>query len=162
MPSHLTTGDQMTRVTSTFFSWSFSPHINRGYNQTTLLRAFDRYEQYAFGAIVTGSGSRSACARQKDTGGNAASPPSSSPLLTGLTVEMGAGAVDAPLRMHGDEAYELEVPVAGVAVLRANSTAGALRGLETFHQLLQFGLVKEGNLPTEILLEDTDGLHRPP
>lgn len=42
--------------------------------------------------------------------------------------------------------YELDVPAGGWATLRANGTVGALRGLETFHQLLQF--VRHGTQPT--------------
>lgn len=49
--------------------------------------------------------------------------------------------------MHSHNAsYELQVPVSGWARLQTHGTPGALRGLETFHQLLQFA--RTGTAPT--------------
>ena len=45
---------------------------------------------------------------------------------------------DTALQLGTDEAYNLTVPLSGHAVLIANTVYGALRGLETFAQLLRF------------------------
>ncbi|KAJ2725951.1 Glucosamine-6-phosphate isomerase (Glucosamine-6-phosphate deaminase) (GNPDA) (GlcN6P deaminase) [Coemansia sp. Benny D115] len=55
--------------------------------------------------------------------------------LTGLTVDVSDG--DETLSLDTDESYTLDVPENGQATLKANSVYGALRGLETFSQLLE-------------------------
>eukprot|EP00966_Prymnesium_polylepis_P136472 3153412-Prymnesium_polylepis.2 len=55
-----------------------------------------------------------------------------------LLVNVTRGEADAPLALGVDESYELRVD-AGVSVLRAPTTWGALRGLETFTQLVGHG-----------------------
>ncbi len=55
--------------------------------------------------------------------------------VTQLLVNVTRGATDAPLALGVDESYELVVR-AGASTLRASTTWGALRGLETWSQLV--------------------------
>ena len=139
-PSHVTSGSDVAAVASTEFEWQLSTPWPAGYNDTTLRAAIARYEGYAFGAVSTVSGGRAACPRSPTRTGAASA--AASPVLVGLEIVLSPTTTDTPLRMHGDEAYTLEVPRSGTAVLRANSTVGALRGLESFHQLLQLARPK--------------------
>jgi hexosaminidase len=58
-------------------------------------------------------------------------------LLACLAVSVGS-ADEAPPQADTDESYTLTVPAAGDATLRAATVYGALRGLETFSQLVVF------------------------
>eukprot|EP00035_Acanthoeca_spectabilis_P010722 m.189571 g.189571 ORF g.189571 m.189571 type:complete len:649 (+) comp15111_c0_seq4:125-2071(+) len=139
-PQSVDSGDGISTVSSKSFQWRIQ--APPGYNATTLSAAVTRYENYAFGAVTTVSGGRDACPRtQTPADGKGVATE-----IVGLTVLLSDDAVDAPLRMHGDESYELQVPVSGWARLQTHGTPGALRGLETFHQLLQFA--RTGTAPT--------------
>ena len=57
--------------------------------------------------------------------------------VTGLTVTVDS-TDDSHPQVETDESYELEVPATGPATLHAKTVYGALRGLETFSQLINF------------------------
>ena len=67
----------------------------------------------------------------------AAGPAAELPVFTTLRVEVRAARA-TPLQHGVDESYELELTRAG-GVLRATTEWGALRGLESFAQLVQWG-----------------------
>ncbi|KAJ1724172.1 Glucosamine-6-phosphate isomerase (Glucosamine-6-phosphate deaminase) (GNPDA) (GlcN6P deaminase), partial [Coemansia biformis] len=52
------------------------------------------------------------------------------------TLEVKVGSSDDSLSLETDESYTLDVPVSGKATLTARTVFGALRGLETFSQLV--------------------------
>ncbi|KAJ2746362.1 Glucosamine-6-phosphate isomerase (Glucosamine-6-phosphate deaminase) (GNPDA) (GlcN6P deaminase) [Coemansia sp. BCRC 34301] len=56
--------------------------------------------------------------------------------LMGLSVSVDNG--DETLSLDTDESYTLDVPTSGVAKLKANTVYGALRGMETYSQLLVY------------------------
>eukprot|EP01087_Luapelamoeba_hula_P020254 TRINITY_DN6880_c2_g1_i1.p1 TRINITY_DN6880_c2_g1~~TRINITY_DN6880_c2_g1_i1.p1 ORF type:complete len:528 (-),score=69.30 TRINITY_DN6880_c2_g1_i1:46-1605(-) len=58
------------------------------------------------------------------------------PLLNALSVQV--HNLTAPLQLGTDESYRLSVPVVGDASLEAETYYGALKGLETFSQLVQY------------------------
>ncbi len=62
--------------------------------------------------------------------------------LSGLTVSVDSTAEDFP-QIETDESYELTVPASGGATLHAKTVFGALRGLETFSQLVMFDFDSE-------------------
>ena len=74
-------------------------------------------------------------------GGAAGAPPAtsagtSSPAVTlSITVRDSESALPAT---EQDESYELHVDVSGGGTLRANTTVGAIRGLETYSQLIEY------------------------
>ncbi|KAJ2417183.1 Glucosamine-6-phosphate isomerase (Glucosamine-6-phosphate deaminase) (GNPDA) (GlcN6P deaminase), partial [Coemansia sp. RSA 2530] len=61
-------------------------------------------------------------------------PPDPEGSLTGLTVSVDSN--DETLSLETDESYTLDIPTTGMAKLKANSIYGAMRGLETYSQLL--------------------------
>ncbi|KFM63113.1 Beta-hexosaminidase subunit beta, partial [Stegodyphus mimosarum] len=58
------------------------------------------------------------------------------PELQGLHVNVASGYQCGYPKHGDDESYKLDVPASGVAELHANTVWGALRGLETFSQLV--------------------------
>ncbi|KAJ2783888.1 Glucosamine-6-phosphate isomerase (Glucosamine-6-phosphate deaminase) (GNPDA) (GlcN6P deaminase) [Coemansia javaensis] len=60
--------------------------------------------------------------------------PSAAGKLGSLAIKVGSS--DETLSLETDESYTLDVPVSGEAVLSAKTVYGALRGLETFSQLI--------------------------
>ncbi|KAJ2453490.1 Glucosamine-6-phosphate isomerase (Glucosamine-6-phosphate deaminase) (GNPDA) (GlcN6P deaminase) [Coemansia sp. RSA 2424] len=85
--------------------------------------------------------------------------PSSEGNLMGLSVSVASS--DETLALDTDESYTLDVPVTGVAKLKANSVYGALRGMETFSQLLVYNGRLRFIKNTPIHIEDKPALkHR--
>lgn len=103
-----------------------------GYSDAVLMLGLARYAGIIF---VYGPGNASAIAN------------SSNPLLPGLRVNVTGGY--SPLDQDTDESYHLVAPdpdpaAGGWATLTATSVYGALRGLETFSQLVQYNLTSDG------------------
>jgi hexosaminidase len=107
-----------------------------------LLLAMERYA-----AIIDGTSAREGVgfSRGPDvTASTARGAASSLEDLTTLTISVSGGGdavLNATKFMDMDESYTLSVPSTGPAVLSAPSTLGALRGLETFAQLVDFTAV---------------------
>ena len=57
--------------------------------------------------------------------------------MTGLGVTVESAAEDFP-QLETDETYSLSVTASGTATLKAKTVFGALRGIETFSQLVVF------------------------
>ncbi|KAJ2838598.1 Glucosamine-6-phosphate isomerase (Glucosamine-6-phosphate deaminase) (GNPDA) (GlcN6P deaminase) [Coemansia sp. 'formosensis'] len=72
--------------------------------------------------------------------------------LSGLTVCIQGS--DETLDLDTDESYTLDVPVNGAATLTANSPYGAVRGLETFSQLVTANGYGKAILNTPVHIED--------
>ena len=124
-PSSVTHGESTTTVSSRTFTLVAANSNAR--NSDVLTAGLERYAGYAFGAVDTPGGSRRACPRS----GAAAAP------LTKLEVSVLEPTTDSYMRVHTNESYDLWVPDAGSARLEAQTAIGAVRGLETFSQLLQ-------------------------
>ena len=140
-PASITSGAATAAVSSTSFKFTAnSTAAASSPARKDLEAALLRYEGYAFGAAETAQGSRAACPRGSGDGGSGdgggGGGGGSPGLLTGLSVTV--TGPDAPLAMGSDESYTLRVPADGAAECSSRTTVGALRCLETFHQLLQF------------------------
>ncbi|KAJ2648631.1 Glucosamine-6-phosphate isomerase (Glucosamine-6-phosphate deaminase) (GNPDA) (GlcN6P deaminase) [Coemansia sp. RSA 1250] len=72
--------------------------------------------------------------------------------FTGLAVSV--DSTDETLSMSTDESYTLDVPVSGKATLNAKTPYGALRGLETFSQLVTANGPTKAIANTPIHIED--------
>ena len=137
-PEQVVSGTGVVGISSKTFA--FAAGAGTSANSPVLAAALKRYEGFAFGPLTTVSGGRAACPRAPDALQATAPPagPVLPPALTSLVVTI--SLPDAGPSLDMDESYELHVPnVAGAAALKANTAVGALRGLETFYQLMQFG-----------------------
>eukprot|EP01050_Picozoa_sp_SAG11_P016859 SAG11_NODE_2353_length_3476_cov_2.774060_3_plen_422_part_00 len=88
-------------------------------------------ERYA--GIIAGTSTREGVA----LAAAAVQPAESVPTLT-IRVAGGDAILNATKFLSMDESYELSIPSSGGAVLTAPTTLGALRGLETFAQAIDF------------------------
>ena len=79
------------------------------------------------------------------TFGHATAPPlarEEAGTVTGLSVTVESAAEDFP-QLETDESYTLSVTASGQATLKAKTVFGALRGIETFSQLVVFDFDSE-------------------
>ncbi|KAJ1814353.1 Glucosamine-6-phosphate isomerase (Glucosamine-6-phosphate deaminase) (GNPDA) (GlcN6P deaminase) [Coemansia sp. RSA 2599] len=118
-----------------------SPQINPGYTTSAILTgAVARYSGIISTESFTGPSD------YKTT------IPSTQGTLSGLSVSVESS--DETLALETDESYVLDVPQTGQAKLRAKTVYGALRGLETFSQLLETFAGKRVVRNTPIHIED--------
>ncbi|KAJ2857486.1 Glucosamine-6-phosphate isomerase (Glucosamine-6-phosphate deaminase) (GNPDA) (GlcN6P deaminase) [Coemansia erecta] len=83
--------------------------------------------------------------------------PPTSGTLSGLAVTVKSS--DDTLNLETDESYTLDVPVDGQATLQAATIYGALRGLETYSQLILTYGGKKVVRETPVHIEDSPVLH---
>lgn len=114
-PKHATNGSVSLRVCPATFRFS----IAEG-NSSVLTAAVARYRSLMF--------AWGPCEEQGSV---------SVPELAGVHISV-ADIDDRAMQLHADESYSLEVSAAGEANLTANTTWGALRGLETLSQLVEW------------------------
>ena len=107
------------QVSRTFFSQGDA-------NSSFLTQAFERYTRLTFPHATAAAGVADAAA-----------------MLTGLTVSVD-DLDDSHPQIDTKEDYTLDIPASGVATLHASTVYGALRGLETFSQLVVFNF-ESGN-----------------
>jgi hexosaminidase len=93
-----------------------------------LTAAFERYTALTFPHVISA--------------GAGASSASGTPALTSLKVSVASLAEDFP-QLETDESYELTIAPTSGATLTANTVFGALRGLETFSQMVVFDFDSE-------------------
>ncbi|KAJ2777402.1 Glucosamine-6-phosphate isomerase (Glucosamine-6-phosphate deaminase) (GNPDA) (GlcN6P deaminase) [Coemansia interrupta] len=117
------------------------PSINPGYTTSSILTgAVARYAAIIAGETFTGPSDYKTKA------------PATSGSLNGLTVSV--ESTDETLSLETDESYILDVPTNGQGTLKAKTVYGALRGLETFSQLLETFEGKRVIRKTPIHIED--------
>ena len=116
-PRDFTLGGE-NRTLSSSFSFSFTRDGATATPPATLAEAFTRYRALTLPHRASPS-------------------PAAPPLLLGLVVSVGSED-EAPPQLGTNESYQLNVGAAGLATLTAQTIYGALRGLETFSQVVGF------------------------
>ncbi|KAJ2708208.1 Glucosamine-6-phosphate isomerase (Glucosamine-6-phosphate deaminase) (GNPDA) (GlcN6P deaminase) [Coemansia sp. IMI 203386] len=118
-----------------------NPQINPGYTTSTILTdAVARYKNII--SVETFTGPSDYKTTVSGTQGT----------LSGLAISVSGS--DETLALETDESYVLDVPKNGQAKLQAKTVYGALRGLETFSQLLETFAGKRVVRNTPIHIED--------
>jgi hypothetical protein len=116
LPRNCTNGTLRVRVPSASFRFDCDPCAE------VLTAAFGRYTKQIF-------------AEHSSSGGSS----SSAPALASLAVHVNSGEEHTSLQLGMDESYTLRIPSGGTqATLTAPTVWGALRGLETFSQLVEW------------------------
>ena len=122
-PQRHTVGSALLRVDADAFAFTAAPTPTLGaakHSAGTLGAAFARYRAICFPPTTT----------------IAPRPPAGLRTLSGLTVTV--DSADETLGTDTSERYTLTIPAdGGNATLRPDTVYGALRGLETFAQMLQ-------------------------
>ena len=119
-PSSWTAGSAFQELDAKQFVFSYTAHSTSGLAPNTLAQAFERYS-----ALI---------APHRPSPAAAGAPGA----LRSLAVSV-ADRSEEPPQLGTDESYTLEIPGGGAATtLTAVTVYGALRGLETFSQLVRF------------------------
>jgi hypothetical protein len=113
--------------------------------------AMERYD-----GIISGTSTRAGVAGSVAAGA-AAAPPVAGPEILTLTIHVEGGdpTLNATKFLGMDESYTLSVPSNGGALLVAPTTLGALRGLETFAQLVDYTHSPPQIAHTPVTIADT-------
>ncbi|KAK9761433.1 Glucosamine-6-phosphate isomerase (Glucosamine-6-phosphate deaminase) (GNPDA) (GlcN6P deaminase) [Basidiobolus ranarum] len=138
LPAKMDVGNTIIRVDK--FNLGFSIKAPAG--SDILERAVERYKKLIFiegeyGSLLDTVEKTVFPTPTTSVPTQAPAPKGTSAILTGLSIVV--NGTDTKLNLDTDESYSLDVPAqGGQATLKANSVYGALRGLESFSQLIKW------------------------